>query len=282
MNRFFIALLSLKLMTLSVIAAPEEGIVLVSSTDEFKDVIEWDQDAGKNISLPEKGAPQVVLVGKVNGRHSLSYQGNPLVLVGDRFTIALQLDRKNNEYLLPIKIDNKSENLYRLRTPWTAEVEVAAPKPSDQTTQPTLKNDWKRFEVDPLFSLDKLGGALFTFGAYWAPRLPLDEKWNLGLGIGLLGLKTAEPRFVPALEYRASLGYRFAESWETELLLGAQTWFTIQAFVPTFGLNFVYHCPDLFPKWPLLKFGKELLVGYSYVAHSSQVHLFRLGVRLGF
>lgn len=278
-------LLALTLVLLSAFAYSAEmsDMALISGPPGLEKAITWDANAGKSISLPEKGDPLVILSGTVNGPYTISYQGSPLVLVKNRFTLTLTLSREATEYQIPITLNGYGDNLYRLTSNWTNLSPETKPVevPLD-TAKDKLAPNWKQFELNFIFFTDGLGGNLFTLGAGWTPKFFLSETWNWGFGLSLLPLKSAEPRFFPALEYRLSLGYSFSQSFDFEVLAGAQTWLSVQAFIPTFGANFIYHNKKLFPNWPLLKYGADLILGYSYVAHSSQAHLFRLGMKLNF
>ncbi len=278
-----LTLTALFLLNAIAYSADVSDMALISGPPGFENAITWDPNAGKSISLPEKGDPLVVLSGTVNGPYTLSYQGSPLVLVGNKFTLTLTLSREATEYQIPITLNGHGDNLYRLLSNWTnlspetKPVEIPLDASKDK-----LAPNWKQFELNIIFFTDGLGGNLLTLGAGWTPQFYLSDKWNWGFGLSLLPLKSAEPRFFPAFEYRASLGYAFAESFDFEVLAGLQTWISVQAFIPTFGANFIYHNKKVFPQWPLLKYGTDLILGYSYVAHSSKAHLFRLGMKLSF
>jgi hypothetical protein len=264
-------------------SAEMSDMSLISGPPGLENAITWDANAGKSISLPEKGDPLVVLSGTVNGPYTISYQGSPLVLVQNKFALTLTLSRDATEYQVPITIHGHGDNLYRLLSNWTNLSPETKPVevPLSASTE-ALPPNWKQFEMHLIFFTDGLGGNLFTVGAGWAPKFYLSESWNWGFGLSFIPLKSSSPRFFPAIEYRLKLGYTVSENFDFEALAGAQTWFSVQAFIPTFGMNFVYRDKKLFPDWPLLKFGTELILGYSYIAHSSQAHVLRLGMGLSF
>ncbi len=275
-----------------------------------EEAVEWDQEAGTKVFFPEKGEPHVTLSGKLKEGNELFFNDIAVELTDGRFSIPVKLMDSANDYTIRLKIPEVGENIYRFTYTWKKlppekqfKVKIreggqVVEKATAAVTKVQESEDWieatptlarragraflKQFEGQGMLVTDSLGGLVISVAGGWSPEYRINRRWTLGAGLNVMLFKNKVQEFFPAIEYRLSLARKFGKGFEFEILGGAQSWFGVQALIPMVGANFIIPRKWLIPDWPFFKLGRKLFIGYSYIFHQSQAHLFRLGGRLAF
>lgn len=290
---------------------PAAEALLQSGPPFQEEAIEWDAESGRKVHFPEKGEPNLILSGKIAENHKLIFNDNPVEITDGRFSIPVKLTDSVNEYTIKLGIPDVGENVYKFTYAWKKlppekqfKVKIreggkVVEKATAAVTKVQSVDDWieqgptqtrrsgraflRQFEGQGMLILDSLGGLVATLGAGWSPEYRINRRWTLGGGLGIMLYKNQQQEYFPAFEYRVSIARKFGRILEVELLTGAQSWLNVQGFIPMFGVNFIVPRSWLIgDSVPFFKLGRKLFIGYTFIAHSSEAHLIRLGGRLAF